>query len=108
MSPGDAPPCQVVETERVQAPFTLSDTLTWPVESNCPNSPTKRSPAVTAPSVTVVLVTRLPVTKVVPCTKVMGKLADGVTALEGDEAAPVPTALVAVTVKVYEVPFVSP
>src|SRR5438552_13786290 len=69
MSPGDAPPCQVVETERVQAPFTLSETPTWPVESNCPNSPTKRSPAVTAPSVTVVLVTRLPVTKVVPCTK---------------------------------------
>jgi hypothetical protein len=32
----------------------------------------------------------------------------GVTALDGDDAGPVPTALVAVTVKVYEVPFVSP
>jgi hypothetical protein len=32
----------------------------------------------------------------------------GVTALDGDDAGPVPTAFVAVTVKVYEVPFVSP
>ena len=32
----------------------------------------------------------------------------GVTLAEGDDAAPVPTAFVAVTVKVYGVPFVSP
>jgi hypothetical protein len=31
-----------------------------------------------------------------------------VTAFDGDEAGDVPRALVAVTVKVYEVPFVSP
>ena len=34
--------------------------------------------------------------------------ATGVTAFEGAEAGPVPTALVAVTVKVYAVPFASP
>jgi hypothetical protein len=33
---------------------------------------------------------------------------DGVTAAEADEAAPVPDAFVAVTVNVYEVPFVRP
>src|SRR3954462_1720498 len=33
---------------------------------------------------------------------------DGVTAAEAAEAGPVPTALVAATVKVYVVPFVSP
>ena len=32
----------------------------------------------------------------------------GVTALDGDEAAPAPTALLAVTVKVYAVPFARP
>ena len=32
----------------------------------------------------------------------------GVTAFEGDEAGPVPTEFVAVTVNVYEVPLVSP
>jgi hypothetical protein len=35
-------------------------------------------------------------------------IADGVTALDATEAGPVPTPFVAVTVKVYVVPFVSP
>ena len=38
----------------------------------------------------------------------VGATADGVTLPEGDEEAEVPTAFVAVTVKVYEVPFVRP
>src|SRR5437870_12997413 len=42
MSP--APP-HVVETERVQAPLTLSETRTWPDALYWPNHPTSRSPA---------------------------------------------------------------
>jgi len=41
-------------------------------------------------------------------TKATAAGADGVTALDGVEAGPVPMALVAVTVKVYEVPLLSP
>jgi hypothetical protein len=37
-----------------------------------------------------------------------GTVADGVTAADGVESGPVPTALIAATLKVYEVPFVNP
>src|SRR2546427_446585 len=37
----------VSDAERVHAPFTLSETCTWPVASNWPNQPTSRSPAPT-------------------------------------------------------------
>jgi len=54
---------------RVQAPLTLSDTLTCPDELYWPNQPTRRSPALTAPvSLIVTLVTWLPVDTVPPCT----------------------------------------
>src|SRR2546422_2580348 len=38
-------PPHVVETERVQAPLTLSETCTWPGALYWPNHPTSRSPA---------------------------------------------------------------
>src|SRR5207245_11564874 len=38
-------PPHVVETERVQAPLTLSETRTWRDALYCPNHPTRRSPA---------------------------------------------------------------
>src|SRR2546430_1492008 len=44
MSP--APP-NVVETERVHGPLTLSRTCTWPGALNWPNHPTRRSPGKT-------------------------------------------------------------
>src|ERR1700693_4879848 len=68
MSPGVVPPCHAVEAERVHAPFTLSDTVTWPVELYCPNQPTRRSPRPTAPSLIVTLVTAEPVDATPLCT----------------------------------------
>ncbi len=44
----------------------------------------------------------------VPMVGAPGAVASGVAELEGVEAGPVPTALVAVTVKVYAVPLVRP
>ena len=44
MSPA---PLNVVETERVQRPLTLSETCTSPGTSNWLNQPTSRSPAAT-------------------------------------------------------------
>src|SRR5450631_2935478 len=47
---------------RVQAPLTLSETWTWPVESYWPNQPASRSPAATGrDSVIATLATRVAV-----------------------------------------------
>src|SRR5690242_15495539 len=69
MSPGAfGLPRHVVEAERVQVPFTESDTVTWPGESYWPNHPTRRSPRATGPRTSVTLVTVLPVVTTLPCT----------------------------------------
>src|ERR1700680_5287572 len=85
MSPGAVGlPRQVVEAAaRVQARFTLSDTVTWPAESYCPNQPTSRSPLATAASAIDVLVTRLPVVTPPLCTNFGTAEAVGVVTLIG-------------------------
>src|SRR2546427_11698295 len=56
---------------RVQAPFTLSDTSTWPGALYWANHPTSRSPWATGLlSVTVIVGTRDPTEKAAPWTKV--------------------------------------
>src|SRR5450631_3645304 len=53
---------------RVQAPLTLSETWTWPVESYWPNQPASRSPAATGRvKVMVTLATLPPVLTEPPC-----------------------------------------
>ena len=70
MSPVE--PFQVVDAgERVHAPLTLSDTVTWPAESYSPNQPTRRSPCPTAPNEIVRLATREPVVTALPCTNLI-------------------------------------
>src|SRR5438128_5436275 len=59
------------EAARVQVPFTLSDTRTWPGALYWPNHPTSRSPWATRPvSVTVTDETRDPLENAAPWTKV--------------------------------------
>src|SRR2546426_686888 len=56
------PPLKVSPAARCQAPFTLSDTDTVPLELYCANQPTRRSPWATGlVSLIVVEVTALPV-----------------------------------------------
>src|SRR5215471_7113627 len=64
-------------------------------------------PVMLAVGVTAMLATLTPCA-VTFCTNAGGGVLDGVTALDGAEAGPVPMALVAVTVNVYVVPLVSP
>ena len=72
---------------RVQAPFTLSETFTWPLELYCPNQPTRRSPAVTLPKVRLTLVRRLPVLTEAPWIHTMlgGAVAGVVTDSAGED-----------------------
>ena len=52
---------------RVHAPFTLSETVTWPAASSSANSPVNRSPAATGfARLKVMLVWRLPVDLLAP------------------------------------------
>src|SRR5436305_12630057 len=58
---------------RVHAPFTLSETMTWPAASSSANSPVNRSPAATGfASVKVTLVWRVPVGLLGPWADVAG------------------------------------
>ena len=75
-----------------------------------PTSTTSRLPAVTGLVVATPRLTLFSPCAVAACTKAGagGGALDGVTAFDGADAGPVPTALVPATVNVYVVPFVSP
>ena len=74
-----------------------------------PGSPVTETAAGVVPPVVTDSFTFFPAaTASMPVTEMVAVLDDGVTALESPEGAPVPCALVAVTVKVYVVPLVRP